>query len=249
MRWVRSGFTCTAGSSELGIQNYMVQPRDWDERGKGVKNERLDAAELCQRLDRYERGNKKAFSIVRIPTVDEERERAMSRQRQQLMRERQRVARMSRGLFALHDIHDIGKWWKGKAWAAIKVLVPEWVIGLLEVFIKILNPLDEQELKLMHQLQEAAKEGEISRGVGPLTFEILRREVGDWALACSGQPQDQELFPRQGACRPPIQPRVSRHNVSSHSLRGLTRTEATPDQCQLDCPRLAEFNDAKRDFQ
>jgi len=45
-----------------------------------VKNDRLDAAALCQRLDRYERGNKKAFSPVRIATVDEERERAMSRQ-------------------------------------------------------------------------------------------------------------------------------------------------------------------------
>ena len=44
-----------------------------------------DAAALCQRLDRDERGNKKAFSTVRIPTVDQERERAMSRRRQQLM--------------------------------------------------------------------------------------------------------------------------------------------------------------------
>ena len=44
-----------------------------------------DAAALCQRLDRFVRGNKKAFSTVRIPTVDQERERAMSRRRQQLM--------------------------------------------------------------------------------------------------------------------------------------------------------------------
>jgi transposase len=120
---------------------------------------------------------------VRIPTVDEEQERAMSRQRQQrqqLMRERQRVAGMGRGLLALHNIHVTGKWWKGKAWAALKVLAPEWVIGMLEVFIKILNPLEEQELKLMHQLQEAARERKIPRGVGPLTFEILRREGGDW---------------------------------------------------------------------
>jgi hypothetical protein len=60
-------------------QELLVQPQDWDERGKGVKNDRLDAAALCQRLDRFERGNKKAFSTVRIPTVDEERERAISR--------------------------------------------------------------------------------------------------------------------------------------------------------------------------
>jgi hypothetical protein len=51
---------------------------------------------------------------------------------------------------------------------------------MVEVFIKILTPLEEQELKLMDQLQEAARERKIPRGVGPLTFEILRREVGDW---------------------------------------------------------------------
>ena len=56
----------------------------------------MDGAAPCQRLDRYERGNKKAFSTVRIPTVDGERERAMSRQRQQFMRERQRFAGMGR---------------------------------------------------------------------------------------------------------------------------------------------------------
>ena len=65
---------------ETGHQELLVQPQDWDERGKGVKNDRLDAAALCQRLDRFERGNKKAFSTVRIPTVDEERERAISRE-------------------------------------------------------------------------------------------------------------------------------------------------------------------------
>jgi transposase len=94
------GFHLHRWWEELGINNYVVQPQDWDERGKGVKNDRLDAAAFCQRLDRFERGNKKAFSTVRIPTVDEERERAMSRQRQQLMRERQRVAGMGRGLLA-----------------------------------------------------------------------------------------------------------------------------------------------------
>jgi hypothetical protein len=45
-----------------------------------VKSDRLDAAALCQRLDRYERRNKKAFSSVRILPVEEERQRAMSRQ-------------------------------------------------------------------------------------------------------------------------------------------------------------------------
>jgi hypothetical protein len=70
---------------------------------------------------------------------------------------------MWRALLALHNIHVIGKRWNGKAWAAIKVLAPEWVIELLEMFIKILTPLEEQELKLTRKLQEAALERKIPR--------------------------------------------------------------------------------------
>ncbi len=46
------GFHLHRRFEELGIKSYVVQPQDWDERGKGVKNDRLDAAALCQRLDR-----------------------------------------------------------------------------------------------------------------------------------------------------------------------------------------------------
>ena len=42
------GFHLHRRFEELGIKNYVVQPQDWDERGKGVKNDRLDAAALCQ---------------------------------------------------------------------------------------------------------------------------------------------------------------------------------------------------------
>jgi transposase len=72
----------------MGGTNFVVQPQDWDDRGKGFKRDRLDALALCQRLDRYVRGNKKAFSIVRVPAEEEERERDMSRHRQQLVLER-----------------------------------------------------------------------------------------------------------------------------------------------------------------
>lgn len=91
----------------------MVQPQDWDERGKGGKNDRLDALALCQRLDRYVRGNGKAFSVVRVLSEEEERERALSRQRQQVVRERQRLQAMGRSLLAMHGMHVDDKWRKG----------------------------------------------------------------------------------------------------------------------------------------
>ncbi len=174
------GFHLLRRLEELGIKNYMRQPQDWDDWSKGLKNDWLDAAASCQRLDRDERGNRKAFSAVRVPPVGDERQRAIRRQRQQLMRERQRVAGMGRGLLALTNIHITGKWWKGKAWAAIKVLAPACVIELLDVSIKILTALEELELRLMHHLQEAAGERKILRAVGPLTFVILRRQIRDW---------------------------------------------------------------------
>ncbi len=94
----------------MGVTNYVVQPQDWDERTEGVKNDRLDALALCQRLDRFTRGNRKAFSIVRVPSEDEERDRAFTRQRQQIVRERQRLQAMGRSLLASHGIHVTGKW-------------------------------------------------------------------------------------------------------------------------------------------
>ena len=165
----------------MGVRNPVVQPQDWDERGKGVKTDRIDALALCQRLDRYVRGNRKAFSVVRVPSEDEERERAFSRQRQQLMRERQRLQAMGRSLLAMHGIHVAGKWWRGKTWATIASEAPEWVIERLRIFIRLIEPVEAEERKLTEAIKEAARDRRIPKGVGPLSFEVLRREVGDWS--------------------------------------------------------------------
>ena len=46
------GFCMHRRIEELGIQNDVVQPQEWEERGKGVKNDRLEATALWQHLDR-----------------------------------------------------------------------------------------------------------------------------------------------------------------------------------------------------
>ena len=165
----------------MGVTNYVVQPQDWDERGKGVKNDRLDALALCQRLDRFTRGNRKAFSIVRVPSEDEERDRDFTRQRQQIVRERQRLQAMGRSLLASHGIHVTGKWWTGKTWKLIGEEAPEWVIERLKVLTRLIAPMEAEEKAMTEAIQEVGAEAQIPRGVGPLTFEVLRREVGDWS--------------------------------------------------------------------
>jgi len=60
-----------AGSHEGSASPTSFKPETWNERSKGVKTDKLDALALCQRLDRFALGNRKAFSIVRVPTRDE----------------------------------------------------------------------------------------------------------------------------------------------------------------------------------
>ena len=67
---------------------WILKPGCFHARWLASLRDRIDALALCQRLDRYVRGNRKAFSVVRVPSEEEERERAISRQRQQLVRER-----------------------------------------------------------------------------------------------------------------------------------------------------------------
>ena len=87
-----TGFWLHRKLERLGVTNYVVCPTRLDSRGKGVNTDKTDATELLVRLDRYVAGNQKAFSVVRVPTEAQEQKRALSRQREQLRRQRLSLA-------------------------------------------------------------------------------------------------------------------------------------------------------------
>ena len=58
---------------------------------------------------------------------------------------------------------------------------PEWVVERLDIFISLIEPVQAEERKLTESIQESAQGNEIPKGVGLLSFEVLRREVGDWS--------------------------------------------------------------------
>ena len=74
---------------KLGVHNVVVRPQNWDELGRRVKTDRTDALALVQRLDRYIQGNGRALALIRVPPVEQERDRAWSRHREQLQKDRQ----------------------------------------------------------------------------------------------------------------------------------------------------------------
>jgi transposase len=157
---------------------------------------------------------------VRVPTSNEERERALSRQRQQILRERQRFQSIGRSLLASHGIHVTGKWWKGRTWSLIRSEAPGWVVERLEVFIRRIEPIDAEEAKLTAVVEQTGGEEKIPRGVGALTFEVLRREVGDWARFTNR---------RQVSNQPPagVQPTAGRCPVTPVSVRANTAAGAS----------------------
>jgi transposase len=88
---------------------------------------------------------------------------------------------MGRSLLSSHGIHVTGKWWTGKTWKLIGEEAPKWVIERLKVLTRLIAPMEAEEKAMTEAIQEKGAERQIPRGVGPLSFEVLRREVGDWS--------------------------------------------------------------------
>lgn len=106
------GYTLHRKLESLGIVNYVIRPVNWDEHGQKVKTDGRDATQMALCLDGYLRGNARSFSVVRVPTEQEERERSVTRQRKSLQRERQRIAAKARGHVVYYGGRLKGQWWK-----------------------------------------------------------------------------------------------------------------------------------------
>lgn len=163
----------------LGVTNYVVCPTRLDSRGKGVNTDKTDALELLVRLDRYVAGNKKAFSVVQVPSVEQERKRLVTRQRQQLRDKRLSFAAQGRMLMLSQGYRQSNSWWKKSQWQALQPRLPEWLLARLVVFVQLIEALNEQVRALDKAIEEQAPQ-QLPRGLGKLTHEIIDREVKDW---------------------------------------------------------------------
>ena len=166
--------------SAMGITNYVVVPQRWDEQGKRVKTDARDARELCDRLDRYERGNTQAFSVVKVPTPEQEQRRAVGRQRSRLVKERQRCVVRGHGLMLGQGIHASPGWWQPKEWADFQAQLPEWLRQQVQTWQSQAVSLDEQAGQWTRQVEAQAAGQIVPKGVGELTAAVLAGEVLEW---------------------------------------------------------------------
>ena len=171
------GFSLQRQLSGLGINCYVVCPQKLDERNKRVKTDGLDAKALCLKLDRFVQGNRDALAIVRVPTEEEERCRAIHRQREQLVGARKRLEAQGRSLMVNQGVDPVQNWWKPRTFAVLPI--PQWMRELLLNSQPILLALQEKIAALTLQLQSAAAPNQ-PRGLGKMTSVVIDREIGDW---------------------------------------------------------------------
>ena len=164
----------------LGVENYVVCPTALDSRGKGVNTDKTDAMELSVRLDRYVAGHRKSFSVVRVPSPEEEARRAQTRQREQLREHRLSLAAQGRTALLLSGRRESNHWWKPMRWARLQSELPEELVQRLRVYHRLIAQLN-QEVAAWTKAIEATATAARPHGMGALTSQVLEREVGDWA--------------------------------------------------------------------
>ena len=174
------GYSLHRKLEKMGVTNYVVRPRDWDEYGKKVKTDKRDAKQLALHLDRYVNGNRDAFCVVRVPTPEQEQERSISRQRESFQRERLRLAAQGRSHALYYGEHLQGEWWREEVWKTSAAQLPAIVVNLLEPLRRLIGAMEVELKARTQEVESAASPEELPVGLGKLTSEILEREVADW---------------------------------------------------------------------
>lgn len=164
---------------QLGAQNLVVVPRRWDPQGQRVKTDKRDARQLCDALDRYLRGNTAAFSLVRVPTPEQESRRAVGRQRGMLLKERQRAVVRGHGLMLTAGIQAEPGWWRPQAWAELAGQLPCELKARVQCWQQHALEL-EGEVQTWSAKVAACAPALLPKGLGALTGGALSAEIFDW---------------------------------------------------------------------
>ena len=185
-----SGFSLARRLQSRGVEPIVMCPQSLDERCKRVNTDKRDARAIAGRLDRYLAGNTEALVKVRIPTEKEEDERALSRQRDQMMKARKQFEAQGRGLLHYKGLKCPAYWWRcsDSDWQkrVQEQCWPDAIVELLQVYRRMAVAADKEVAALTLKIEQAAQAylppsmPKLPSGFGELSMEIVRREICDW---------------------------------------------------------------------
>lgn len=163
----------------MGISNVVVAPVNMNSRRKTDKR---DARKLVEALDRYVRGNSDSFSVVTVPTVEQEQQRALPRHRTALVKQRKRCIQQGSSLLLGHGIRLGGAWRARVQWEALQSQLCAEVLFLLGQWKEQCEFLDRQIKEVEIRIKELSASLRLvaPKGLGTLSCLILVLEALDW---------------------------------------------------------------------
>lgn len=192
----RDGFWIHRYLESIGIKNIVVDPAsiEVNRRKRRAKTDRIDGLKLLTMLIRHSSGERKVWSVVRVPTLAQEDERRPSRERDRLVKERGAHVTRIKSLLVLQGIHaEVGSKFlqlleEVRAWDGSKL--PEHVvqelkreyerIGMLDGQLKQINEEKKRQLEASPEQLQKVKKLERIRAVGPISSWNLVYEFFGW---------------------------------------------------------------------
>jgi transposase len=158
---------------ERGIECLVIDPGSLQvsRRGRRVKTDRVDVKTLLRTLIAWCRGERHVWSLVRIPSIDEEDLRRSHRERSRLVRERTAHINRIKGLLFAQGIRGINVKSRYKTLA-----VDELVTGDGHRLPPRLAAEIAREIQRLTMVQEQIAEIERERDTAPTTCEATERK-------------------------------------------------------------------------
>jgi transposase len=163
---------------EQGIDNVVVDSAsiEVNRRARRAKSDRLDAAKLLAMLMRYHGGERRVWSVVRVPSAEQEDARRLHRELERLSREQTAHRNRVRSLLVLHNLRvkSVGgrswqRWWETHA-----ERFPQGLRGEIEREIARLA-LVKAQIKAL----QARQSEQLANGMQPQVAKLARlRAVG-----------------------------------------------------------------------
>lgn len=222
----REGFWPHRALTRMGVQNIVVDSSsiEINRRMRRAKSDKLDVVKLGEQLIRYHAGEKRVWSVVRVPTPAQEDRRQTQRELISTRRDRARLVVRIKSLMSTQGVR-VGprgavpehlpslRMWNGE-------LLPERLLERLEREVAKVRMLDLQIRELERQRKQWLKSAcdpmvdlvrrmlKI-RGIGPETAWLLAAELFAWRTFNNGR----ELGALVGLCPTPYQSGTIRHEL------------------------------------
>jgi len=174
----RDGFWLHRWLLEQGIDNVVVDSAsiEVNRRARRAKSDRLDADKLLAMLMRYHGDEPRVWSVVRVPSAQQEDARRLHRELERLTREQTAHRNRVRSLLVLHNLRVKsvgGRSWQ-RWWEAHAERLPEGLGGEIEREVTRLA-LVQAQIKTL----QATQSEQLANGMQPQVAKLARlRAVG-----------------------------------------------------------------------